>query len=83
MDNNQLENTRVFHQFMGIFWSENRVIFARNQGNFGNRVKFNFSVAALRRRNRRKKRRKIFGDGKYAFAEEKKTIEYQEYFYAV
>ena len=32
----------------GVYWSENRVIFARKQGNFGKGVEFNISVAALK-----------------------------------
>ena len=47
MDNNQLEKYPSFSLIWGTFWSENRVTFARKQGNLGKGVKFNFSVAAL------------------------------------
>ena len=40
------KNTEFFVDFC-FFWSENLVIFDRKLGNFGNGVKFDFSVAAL------------------------------------
>ena len=53
------------------------------RGIFGKGNIWRWKICVLpRRRSRRKKRRKTFGEGKYAVAEEKKTREYHEGTYA-